>query len=64
MFGEGVGAVTISEHLRACLQWRVANCLADDLLDKGVRRVAEEKRAFVVYSDIGGAALLDLDGRV
>lgn len=56
--------MVISTHLRDCLQQRVADCLADDLLDEGVRRVAERKQAFVIYADLGGAALLDLDGRV
>jgi hypothetical protein len=34
------------------------------LPDEAVRRVAAEKQAFLVYADIGGAALLSVDGRV
>ena len=46
------------------MQQRVTDCLADNMLDDGVRCVATDKQAFVIYADLGGAALLDLDGRV
>ena len=54
----------IPRSLRDRLQRRVASYLAGPVPDEAVRRVAVEKQAFLVYSDIGGAALLSVDGRV
>jgi hypothetical protein len=54
----------VPKHLQNLLEQRLVDCLAGSLPGESVRRVAAEKRAFLVYSDIGGAALLSVDGRV